>query len=581
VTVTLRPMANLFAVADRDAGFLNQMETRLRDSGEFAEVWRPAPGWVAATAPLPEGVPDSPQIRDRGFAFIEGRDRLESGSELEWLDRVASLTDERPHALTELPGDFAYLRFRPDGSASGVRACAGLAPLYLCRHGDQLAVGTRLKYFPGFLPRGFRPDPLINVLLSKAPTFLDGRTFVEDIAALPRGTITTLEPGRAERTSTYWDPRPATGQPLEPSPEHAERLRSLLVDALRRDLDPAGRNLLTLSGGIDSGSLAALAAGVVGARISSLSFIPAAEPHRSRILSFIDPLVERYGIEPAIKIDLTRELRVHHLTEFPARPFPVQHPALCELGGIATDQEIRVLVGGEFGDDVTGDWMRFSDWVRYTSPLKVVRSLGSLPLDDRRIPLLWIQRRLLDLVGRPRMAFPPHLDDWVHPDLDAAYVSRRRELLRHRARHRRPLGELQDRVELDAWVPMNWEATTELGIRRSIPFFTREMIELAFECHPSELFETGRRGLARRALVDDVPRQTLFMSDRGAWERKGVDPTIELPAELPDWIAPMMAPEWLGAGRPTPTYGNAAGLGRLLEIGNFLERAARSVRSLT
>jgi hypothetical protein len=567
-------MANLFAVADRDEESLGRTEARLRDAGEFTEVWRPAPGWVVATASLPEGIPDSPRIRERGFAFIEGRDRLESGSDLAWLDRVARLTDERPHALADLPGDFAYIRFRPDGTASAVRACAGLAPLYLHRDGDRLAIGTRLKYFPDLLPRSFRPDPLINSLLSKAPTFLDGRTFIEDIAALPRATVTAVEPGLRERTSSYWDPRPAAGQPLQASREHAERLRSLLLEALRRDLDPNGRNLLTLSGGIDSGSLAALSVGVAGARISSLSFIPADEPDRSRILSFIDPLVQRYGIEPAINVDLTPELRVRHLTEFPARPFPVQHPALCELEGIATDRDIRVLVGGEFGDDVTGDWMRFSDWVRYTSPLKLVRNRKALPLDDRRVPLLWVQRRLLDLVGRPRMAFPPHLDGWVHPDLDAAYVSRRGELLRHRARHQRPLGELQDRVELDAWVPMNWEATTELGIRRSIPFFTREMIELAFECHPAELFETGRRGLTRRALADDVPHDTLFMSDRGAWVRKDPDPILELPAELPAWIEPMVAPQWLGSRRPTPTYATAANLVRLLEVGSFLERAA-------
>src|SRR5919106_2760167 len=71
----LRPMANIFAVADRDAAFLDSMEELLRADSEFAEVWRPAPGWVAATAPLPESQPDGEEIRGRGFAFAEGRDR--------------------------------------------------------------------------------------------------------------------------------------------------------------------------------------------------------------------------------------------------------------------------------------------------------------------------------------------------------------------------------------------------------------------------------------------------------------------------------------------------------------------------
>jgi asparagine synthetase B (glutamine-hydrolysing) len=565
-------MANLFAVGDRDPEALGRMESRLRDSAEFAEVWRPGPAWVAAAAPLPEGVPDSPEIQGRGFAFIEGRDRLESGPGLDWLDRVERLVDERPHALDELPGDFSFLRFYRDGTATAVRACAGLAPLYVHRDGQQIAIATRLKHIPSFIGRRFIPDPLMNVIFPFAPTFLDGRTFVADISALPRGTFTSLEPGRPPSTSAYWDPRPPADEPLVPTPEHAERLRALLVEALERDLDPAGRNLLTLSGGIDSGCLAALAVGVVGARISSLSLVPPSDPARAHMLSFINPLVERYGIEPAIKVDNTNDLRVRHLRQMPALPSQVPHPALCELEGVASSQEVRVLLGGEFGDEICGDWMRFTDWVRYTSPWRLLRDRDSLPLDDRRIPLLWVQRRLLDLIGRPRSPFHSRLDPWVHPDLQHGYAGRRRSTLRHRARHPRPLGELQDRLELDALVPMNWEATTELGIRRSMPFFTRETIELAYECHPSELFETGRRGLERRALAADVPRSTLFMTDRGIWPRDLVEAPIQLPDELPAWASSMVSPRWLEHPRPKATYGNASSLVRMLEAGSSLDR---------
>ena len=52
--LTLRPMANLFAVGDPDAEFLDRMEERLAATGEFDSVWRPAPGWVAGQAPLPD-----------------------------------------------------------------------------------------------------------------------------------------------------------------------------------------------------------------------------------------------------------------------------------------------------------------------------------------------------------------------------------------------------------------------------------------------------------------------------------------------------------------------------------------------
>ena len=35
----------------------------------------------------------------------------------------------------------------------------------------------------------------------------------------------------------------------------------------------------------------------------------------------------------------------------------------------------------------------------------------------------------------------------------------------------------------DGWVAQNWEVCSELGIRRSLPFYTRAMIELAYSCY--------------------------------------------------------------------------------------------------
>ena len=60
-----------------------------------------------------------------------------------------------------------------------------------------------------------------------------------------------------------------------PSPEHPRELRRILIETLSRDLDPEGRNLLMLSGGVDSSALGALAVGTVGRRLSSWSMIPA------------------------------------------------------------------------------------------------------------------------------------------------------------------------------------------------------------------------------------------------------------------------------------------------------------------
>lgn len=574
----LRPMANVFAVADADEGFLTQMEARLREAGEFEAVWRPAPGWVAAQATLPESEPGDDLLRERGFAFIEGRDRLQHGKDLRWLDRVAHLADRTPGGLGELPGDFSFLRFRPDGRAQAVRACAGVAPLYLYRReGGGLGLGTLLSHFTRFLPDRFEPDPLVNASWEATLVFIDGRTFVEGISILPRGSHTALVLARPPVTGIYWDPRPAEGDEPQQSPEHARELRALLVDSLERDLDPRGRNLLSLSGGIDSCSIGALAAGVVGRKLFSWSLIPAFEPERSHELSYIEPLVSRFDIDPALMCELSEEIRWRWINEAPGLPFNVPHPVLCELPRIRAEREVSVLVGGEFADDVCGHLGRITDWARYTSLVSLARHPRSLPFGPRDC-LRWGKRRLLDALGRPPLQFPDELFAWIHPGVQAEYrawLEGRRQSRRH---DDRPLKELADRVAADGWVTMNWEGATPLGVRRSLPFFNREMLELAFRCHPRELMGPGPKRLLREALRDDVPARNLFRRDKGGWGR-GVTQPRDLPwlgGDLPPSTARLVVPDWFvrsPSDVPPEDFGTVA---RALRIAKYLEATVDS-----
>ncbi len=224
---------------------------------------------------------------------------------------------------------------------------------------------------------------------------------MDGVSILPRASHTELAPGRAPRTGIYWDPRPDVGAEPESSPEHPRELRRILIETLSRDLDPEGRNLLMLSGGVDSSSLGALAAGTVGRRLSSWSMIPASEPARSHELSYIDPLVSRFGIEPARKRELSEENHRRWIAGAPGLPFQILHPALCDLPNVCAEQEVRVLMSGTFADEVCGDVQRINDWVLHTScgrssPMSPCRSGG-------RDYLRWVRRRLHEAIGRPRI----------------------------------------------------------------------------------------------------------------------------------------------------------------------------------
>ena len=128
------------------------------------------------------------------------------------------------------------------------------------------------------LPDEFRLDPLPNALAAASwLLFPDNRTYLEGVTILPRGHFAALNGSR--RMGCYWNPRPQ--RIAYPTPargrEHAERLRSLLIAKLTRDLHPEDGNLLTLSGEVDSSSLGALAAGLVGRKVWTFSLLPRRE----------------------------------------------------------------------------------------------------------------------------------------------------------------------------------------------------------------------------------------------------------------------------------------------------------------
>jgi asparagine synthetase B (glutamine-hydrolysing) len=537
--VSLPPLANLFAIYDPDPGALAALERALRASGEFRRVSRPAPAWVVATSPLPGGNGADPKVADGAVEFVEGQDLV-----CERLEELCQVTDRAPERLARLPGDFGFVRFRPDGSATAVRSCGGLVPFYLTRSRERIALATRLGDFARYLEDEPRIDPLPNAVWAMGwPLFPDDRSFLTNVSVLPRGSFALL--GSSGRTTThrYWDPRPTRLELPTPAraAEHAQRLRSLLVTKLERDLDPTGGNLLTLSGGVDSSSLAALAGGAVGRRFSTWSLLPEPDEMFRREFFYIDLLARRFNIERTWIARLGRETAIERSA--PPVVFHVPHPALCALPRVLAEADVRVLFGGEFADEVCGSVFTIPDWAQATTLPDLVRGLRRLPF-GRRAPLRWAKHRLLALARRPVLPFPRDLPQFVRPDVRQEYrawaVGRRRAAASQPPAHR----HLALRAEMDGFVAMNWEVASALGVRRSFPFFNREVLELAFECHPSELVGPGTKKLLRAALVDDVPHENLFRPDKGHWGNylRGVQ--FESPARLPDALGSVVRPEW-------------------------------------
>jgi asparagine synthetase B (glutamine-hydrolysing) len=503
----LPPQANLFGFWDEDPRVVADVRRHLERENDFATVWTPADGWVAASMPLPYG--REPAETNRALAFAEGADVVGA------LDRVIKLADEAPDRLDELPGDFGFIRFRPRGEATVVRSAAGLVPFYIRSTPTRVAISTLIGDLVKYDPTTARFDSLTCAMWASANgMFPDGRSFVLDVRVVRRGHSEVLLSGRPPTSVRYWDPRPArhVEHDFDAHAERARLLRSELIGGLERNLHAGGGNLVTLSGGVDSSSLAALAAGTAHRPIASISLLPPDDNSKATELSYIEPLVAQYGIRPVHYVVVDRVRRVNMLSPAPHGVAPIFHPALNEIRDLSGAWDIRVVFGGEFADEICGSAYTFVDWASEATLRAAIRPPNG-PRDWLRIAK-W---KTLWSIKRPRLRHLQGLHEAFKQELHEEYA----EWLRS---HQRAVSEDRNGwtyrwawSHCDGWIAMNWEALSGQGIRRTFPFVQREVLELAYSCHPADIVGPPTKLFLKQAIAGLVPDRNLHRPDKATW----------------------------------------------------------------
>jgi asparagine synthase (glutamine-hydrolysing) len=314
----------------------------------------------------------------------------------------------------------------------------GVKPLFFARDGETLAFGSEVRtLLAGGFPRTPRLDPaqLRHYLEQRYPDPHLGP--IEGIGVVPPGAYVELSPA-GERWSRFWDP------PVELDAGDdslaLERLGELLREATRRQLVadvPVG---VFLSGGVDSGTLAALVSRTTSGPVRTFS------------VGFAGDAGEVADERPRAAAT-ARHLRTdhHELRVEPERVARDLPSILASLDGPLADptviptwylsslarQTVVVALSGEGADELFGgyDRVRFDRWIDRIGPV-----------GRRLLP------RALAMAGRApserlrrRLAMPPGLDrqlDWsrtfsvleidelcVEPpaeDLVAAHIHRER-----------------------------------------------------------------------------------------------------------------------------------------------------------
>ncbi len=236
----------------------------------------------------------------------------------------------------------------------------GVKPLYYSRPGKDVLFASEMKAL--FPHPGFRHD-INHLSISKYFTYSyvpAPHTIFSEVQKLEPGAFVVFNTDGITRKDVYWD-IPLEDNPLNVAPldECASDLRSLLRDAVKKQLRsdvPVG---VFLSGGIDSSAITALAAEVAGNKVHTFSV--GFEESSYDESPFAREVAARFGTEH------------HHETLSASRALsllPGVMNMLDEPFGDAsilptwmlsqfTSQQVKVALGGDGGDELFAGYPSF------------------------------------------------------------------------------------------------------------------------------------------------------------------------------------------------------------------------------
>ena len=291
-------------------------------------------------------------------ALVAAVDGVFLGEQGDPAELLARLTQERgfESALRGLRGDFAVaVHDAAEDVLWLARDRLGVKPLYYTVTKDGLAFASRpgallglsgvagiaerrfVALFAGSHYRTFDNDP--------------GASPYRDIRQLPAGHLLHVKAGRAE-LRRYWMLDDLGDLPADEG-ELAERYRALLSQAVEERLAAASRPAFTLSGGLDSSSVLALAVKHLGAKQHAYSstYADPTFDETAEIRSMLDANVERWHPvaigTPDVFALVDRMVRAHD--EPVATATWLSHFLICEQ---AARDGFGALFGGLGGDEL-------------------------------------------------------------------------------------------------------------------------------------------------------------------------------------------------------------------------------------
>jgi asparagine synthase (glutamine-hydrolysing) len=163
-------------------------------------------------------------------------------------------------AVDRVIGDWSFAAWHADQRRLFLaRDPQGTTALYYFADACRFHFASSLRALQAAAPVSRRADEvhLARILTSWPVT--DDSSIFSDIRSVPFGRALVVTPD-ALRTHRYWTPEPTPSNPRKKDEDYVEGLREVLTVAVRDRLRNRDRVGVTLSGGLDSGTVTAIAA---------------------------------------------------------------------------------------------------------------------------------------------------------------------------------------------------------------------------------------------------------------------------------------------------------------------------------
>ncbi|MEP6893807.1 MAG: asparagine synthase (glutamine-hydrolyzing) [Gaiellaceae bacterium] len=464
---------------------------------------------------------------DRSVCLVyngEVYDHLAIRSRLERLGHVfASATDSEAvvHAYEQdgigsvaaLNGMFAFAIWDTRrGELHLARDRFGQKPLYYHWDGTTLVFASEIKALlaSGRVPVALDPDAMVEALTFQ--NIVSMRSIVRNVSMVPPGSTLKVD-GHGLSITRYFDPMPKPDPAID-AREAAKLVEKEFTHAVERHLMSDVDVASYLSGGLDTGSIAAIASATLP-RLSTFCIgfdVSGAEGLEAGFDELDDArvLAETLGTHhhdlrlDASDMEMVLPRMMRHLEE-PRMNF--SYPNYLAAG--LTSRWVKVVLSGAGGDELFGGYpwryahgagddfpnSYFSYWNRLLTP------------DELRDALLPDVLEQVDL-ERPRAVFDEVMQESEGlPNLDRILYYESRTYLHG-------LLVLEDKLSMAH------------SLESRVPFLDHELVDLALAIPAAQkVFGPRSKELFRQAVADILPsavvsrRKTGFTPPQGAWFR--------------------------------------------------------------